>query len=53
MWSLNSIPHMLERRDAYLGTQNTLLSMKSAILFDGTPHVLVDITPFVSIQYPG
>jgi hypothetical protein len=34
---------MLEQRDAYLGTQSTLLSTRSAILYDGTPYILVDI----------
>jgi hypothetical protein len=34
---------MLEKRDAYLRTQSTLLSTKSAILYDGTPYILVDI----------
>ena len=34
---------MLEDRDAYLRTQSTLLSTKSAILYDGTPYILVDI----------
>ena len=43
MWSLNSIPHMFERRDAYFRTQSTLLNTKSAILYDGTPYILVDI----------